>query len=56
MFTVNPLFGEICAIAEPDFNLSKSPKEFASKLNNPLPSPLNNAADTDDDMFNEPVT
>jgi hypothetical protein len=32
------------AVAEPDFNLSKSPTALALILNNPLPSPLNNDA------------
>jgi len=39
VFTTNPLFGEICAIAEPDFNLSKSPIDVADIFVNPLPSP-----------------
>jgi len=44
-FTTNPLLGEICAIAEPDFILLISPIESACILNNPLPSPLNIDAD-----------
>ena len=32
------------AVAEPDFNLSKSPTALALILNSPLPSPLNNDA------------
>ena len=32
------------AVAEPDFNLSKSPTDAALILNNPPPSPLNNDA------------
>ncbi len=35
--------------------LSKSPNADAGILNNPLPSPLNNDADTDDDTLSEPV-
>ena len=38
------MFGEIIAVAEPDFNLSISPIADALMLNNPLPSPLNNDA------------
>ena len=49
-FTTNPLLGEISAIADPDFILLISPIEAADILNNPLPSPLNNDAET------EPVT
>ncbi len=44
MFTCNPKFGDIIAVAEPDFNLSKSPIAPALILNNPPPSPLNNDA------------
>ena len=50
-FITNPLLGEICAIAEPDFNLLISPIESACILNNPLPSPLNNDADTEPVIF-----
>ena len=46
-FITNPLLGEICAIAEPDFNLLISPIESACILNNPLPSPLKIDAVTD---------
>ena len=49
------MFGEIIAVAEPDFNLSKSPIAVASILNNPPPSPLNNDADIDDEMLTEPL-
>ena len=41
------MLGDICAVAEPDFNLLISPIESACILNNPLPSPLNNDAVTD---------
>jgi len=34
------LFGEIIAVAEPDFNLSKSPIAAALILNKPPPSPI----------------
>ena len=54
--TTNPLFGEILAIAEPDLIWSKSPNEDAKILNNPLPSPLKMDADTDDEIFKEPVS
>lgn len=54
-FTTNPLFGEIFAIAEPDFICDKSPIALASMLNKPLPSPLNKDADTTDVTFTEPV-
>ncbi len=48
VFTLNPLFGDIIASTEPEFILlnSKSSKDSAGILNNPLPSPLNNDADT----------
>lgn len=42
-----PLFGEIIANAEPDFNLSISPIADAGILNIPLPSPLKNDALTE---------
>jgi hypothetical protein len=44
--TTKPLFGEITASAEPDFNLSISPIADAGMLNNCDPSPLKNDADT----------
>jgi hypothetical protein len=53
--TTNPLFGEICAIAEPDLILSISPIASESILNNPLPSPLKRDADIDDEILSEPV-
>ena len=40
VLTTNPLFGEIIAVAEPDFNLSKSPIAAALILNKPPPSPI----------------
>jgi len=55
VLTTNPLFGEIIAVAEPDFNLSKSPIAVALILNNPPPSPLNKDDEIDEDTFNEPV-
>ena len=55
-FTTNPLFGEIVAVAEPDFILSISPIDSALILNKPLPSPLNKDEDIDDDTLSEPVT
>ncbi len=48
------MFGEITAIAEPDFNLSISPIDAADILNSPLPSPLNKDADSDDETLSEP--
>jgi len=53
-FTTNPLFGEMFATAEPDLIWSKSPNEDANILKSPLPSPLYNDADIDEDMFKEP--
>ncbi len=44
VFITKPLFGEIIAVAEPDFILSKSPNALAFKLNKPAPSPLNKDA------------
>jgi hypothetical protein len=44
VFTSSPLFGDICAVEEPDFILLISPIESADILNRPLPSPLNNDA------------
>ena len=55
VFTTNPLFGEIVAVAEPDFILSISPIDAADILNNPLPSPLNKDAVIEDDTANDPV-
>jgi hypothetical protein len=55
VLTTKPLFGEIIAVAEPDFNLSKSPRAVALILNNPLPSPLNKDADIDDEILAEPL-
>jgi hypothetical protein len=49
--TTNPLFGEIIAVAEPDFILSISPIDDALILNKPLPSPLNKDADIDDEIL-----
>ena len=49
------MFGDILAIAEPDFIWFKSPIAVALILNNPLPSPLNKDAVIDDEIFNEPV-
>ena len=48
VFTLNPLFGDIIASNEPEFILlnSKSSKDSAGILNNPLPSPTNRDADT----------
>ena len=54
-FTTNPLFGEIVAVAEPDFILSMSPIDAALILNNPLPSPLNKDELIEDDIANDPV-
>jgi hypothetical protein len=54
-FTTNPLFGEICAVAEPDLIWLISPIASALILNNPLPSPLNKDADIEDDIANDPV-
>ena len=48
------MFGEIIAVAEPDFNLSKSPIAPALILNNPLASPLKIDADIDDEILSEP--
>ena len=53
--TTNPLFGEITASAEPDFNLSISPIADAGILKIPLPSPLKNDADTTLVTLREPV-
>ena len=41
MFVLNPLIGEIDAVAEPETNLSnlRSVNAFAGILNNPPPSP-----------------
>ena len=50
-----PLFGEITACAEPDFNLSKSPIADALILNKPPPSPLKSDADIDDEILIEPL-
>jgi len=49
------LFGEIIAVAEPDFNLSKSPIAPALILDNPLPSPLKRDADIDDEILSDPL-
>ena len=48
VLTSNPLLGEITASTEPDLILSncKSSNEVSGILNNPLPSPWNNDADT----------
>jgi hypothetical protein len=55
VFTSKPLFGDICAIVEPDLIRYISPIESACILNNPLPSPLNKEADIKDEIFTEPV-
>ncbi len=46
VFTSNPLFGDITPSTEPDITLSnlRSCNAFAGMLNNPPPSPINNAA------------
>ena len=41
VFTTNPLFGDIMASAEPDFNLSRSPIASTGIFSNCDPSPLN---------------
>ena len=48
------MFGEIIAVAEPDFNVFKSPIAPALILNKPPPSPLNKDADIDDEILSEP--
>ena len=54
-FITNPLFGEMVAVAEPDFILSISPIDAALILNNPPPSPLNKDELIEDDIANDPV-
>ena len=48
------MFGEIIAVAEPDFNVFKSPIAPALILYNPLPSPLKRDADIDAEILSEP--
>ena len=53
VLTTKPLFGEITAVAEPDFSVFKSPIAPALILNKPPPSPLNKDADIDDEILSE---